>query len=73
MEIKKGSFVQFMLAGARCDGFRIGKVLKMSGNKVTVLTAPFTLRGSYTGRRIRVSKEEIYGIVFRKKVRPLSV
>ncbi len=62
-EVKVGSYVEFIHYG-----FRLGRVVKMNGGMLTVVLAPFTLRGRFTGKRVRVHKEKLTGILYRKKV-----
>jgi len=51
-------------------GFRMGKVLKIKGNTVTVVMAPYKVRGKHTGVRKRIKMQDILGVVYRKKVVP---
>lgn len=66
-----------LVAPGRCvqfnhNGFRLGKVLRIRGSFVTVVLAPFTTRGRFPGKRMRVHKERIIGIVWRKKIVPIK-
>jgi len=42
----------------------------LKGKFVTVVLAPFKVRGDYTGQIKRIKKDKISGIVYRKKVIP---
>jgi hypothetical protein len=63
LELAVGTYVQF-----NHNGFRIGRVVKTQGKKITVVLSPFMLKGKRKGKKIRIDKEKISGIVYRKKV-----
>ena len=63
MELSRNRYVEFF-----SDGFRLGRISKMNGNTMTVILAPFGIKGDGKGQRKRIRKEEIIGIVWRKKI-----
>jgi hypothetical protein len=66
MEKKKlevGRFVEFVY-----NGQRLGKVIKIKGNMLTTVLCPYTTRGRFTGKKVRIHADKLTGIVYRKKV-----
>ena len=49
-------------------GYRMGKVLKIKGNTITVVLAPYKVRGTHTGKKIRIKKADIREIQYRKRL-----
>lgn len=66
-ELAKGRYVEFLKDGT---SFRIGRVSKITGNIITLVLAPHGFRGKNKGKKMRLHKSEITGIVWRKKVIP---
>ena len=64
-DIKPGKYIEFM---TEC-GTRIGRVTRVRGKDVSVILAPFGMRGKSKGQRKRIEKEQATGIVHYKKVR----
>jgi len=65
LNLAVGRYVQFLR-----DSYRIGRIMKIKGNNLTVILAPYMTRGKNKGVRKRIQKEEIVGIVWRRKVIP---
>ena len=63
MELIRNRYVEFF-----SEGYRLGRITKINGNVMTVILAPFGVKGNNKGQRKRIRKEEIVGIVWRKKV-----
>jgi hypothetical protein len=63
MEVAKNRYVEFFR-----DGFRLGRISKINGNTMTVILAPFGIKGDDKGQRKRIRKEDVLGIVWRKKI-----
>jgi hypothetical protein len=63
MEVAKNRYVEFF-----SDGFRLGRISKINGNTMTVILAPFGIKGDDKGQRKRIRKEDVLGIVWRKKI-----
>jgi len=64
-ELAKGRYVEYFK-----DGARLGRVSKITGNIITLALAPYGFRGKDKGKKMRLHKSEITGIVWRKKVIP---
>ena len=62
-EITEGRYVEFMY-----HGFRLGRICKIKGNIITVVLAPYKFRGKRKGKKVRIKRAEIKGILWRKKV-----
>jgi hypothetical protein len=63
MELEKNRYVEFF-----SDGSRLGRIIKINGNTMTVILAPFGIKGDNKGQRKRINKEDVLGIVWRNKV-----
>lgn len=63
MELAEGRCVEF-----HYHGFRLGRIVKIKGNHLTVVLAPFMLRGRRKGKKVRIEKTAVIGIVWRKEV-----
>ena len=62
-KIERGRYVEFF-----SDGFRLGRINKINGNTMTVILAPFGIKGNNKGQRKRITKDNVIGIVWRNKV-----
>ena len=62
-KMERGRYVEFF-----SDGFRLGRINKINGNTMTVILAPFGMKGDNKGQRKRIRKEDVIGIVWRNKV-----
>jgi len=51
-------------------GFGIARVRAVRGNELTVVLYPWQFKGEKAGKRVRIRKDKIYGLVYRKKVIP---
>ncbi len=49
-------------------GIRVAKILKIDGRKLTVVLAPYRIRGRFKGQKIRIPIDWVTGIIFRKKM-----
>jgi hypothetical protein len=63
MQLEKNRYVEFF-----SEGSRLGRINKLNGNTMTVILAPFGIKGDNKGQRKRIRKEEVTGIVWRNKV-----
>jgi hypothetical protein len=63
MELARNKYVEFF-----SDGSRLGRIIKINGNTMTVILAPFGIKGDSKGQRKRITKEEVTGIVWRNKI-----
>jgi hypothetical protein len=63
LKIERGKYVEFF-----SDGFRLGRINKINGNTMTVILAPFGIKGDNKGQRKRIRKEDVVGIVCRNKI-----
>ena len=62
-ELKIGRHVAFALWDARTkySGYRVGRIMKVRGNKLTVKLS--------NGVKRRIAKSQVYGVVWFKKIR----
>jgi len=68
-----GRMKPLKLAEGRCvefhyHGFRLGRIVRIKGNRLTVVLSPFLLRGKRKGKKIRIEKSAVIGIVRGKEV-----
>lgn len=64
-KLAEGRYVEF-----HYHGFRLGRIVRIRGNRLTVVLAPFLLRGRRKGKKIRIEKTAVIGIVRGKEVIP---
>ncbi len=65
-DIAVGKYVEYM---DDSEKVRIGRVVNIRGKLITLLLAPFGMRGVNKGPRKRIERCKITGIVYHKKVR----
>jgi hypothetical protein len=63
MELVKNRYVEFF-----SEGSRLGRITKINGNTMTVILAPFGVKGDNKGQRKRIRKEDVIGVVWRNKI-----
>jgi hypothetical protein len=62
-EVRIGRYVEF-----NHNGLRLGRVIRIKGSFVTAVLHPYKVRGPWTGKKVRVHKDRLTGIVYRKKI-----
>lgn len=65
LELAVGRYVEFH----HC-GFRLGRIARIRGNRLTVVLSPYMLRGRRKGKKVRIEKTAVTGIVRGKEVIP---
>jgi len=65
--LAESQFVQFAMRFPN-GGLHIGRIAKIKGGTLTVILAPYKMKGKHAGKRMRIRTEQIVGVIYRRKV-----